>query len=99
EFAEAFAKRKANEDFLVKMQFTDETQSEFMWITVEQIENEVIKGKLENQPMFIDNLKVGDTVQVPLRDLNDWVMVRNGEMVGGFTIKVLEKKASGKRAP
>ena len=37
-------------------------------------------------------LKDGDPVEVRLADLNDWMYIRGEEMVGGFTVKVLDRK-------
>ena len=44
---------------------------------------------LGNDPIDLGGLKLGDRVEVPLKDLNDWAFLRNQEALGMFTVKVI----------
>jgi uncharacterized protein YegJ (DUF2314 family) len=88
EFVEAFQKRDG-ENFSIKAPITADNRREFIWVEVNGLEPEYIHGTLANNPVDLGNLKMGDRVEVPLKDLNDWAFLRNGEAVGMFTVKVV----------
>jgi uncharacterized protein YegJ (DUF2314 family) len=88
EFVEAFQKKDC-ENYAVKAPVTGNGNKEFIWIEVKGLEPEYIHGTLGNDPVNLGNLKFGDQVEVPLKDLNDWVFVRDGKPTGMFTLKVL----------
>jgi uncharacterized protein YegJ (DUF2314 family) len=96
EFAAAF---EANSDqdapFIVKAQFNEADETEFMWVSVIRIEGETIHGVLENTPHRLRNVKQGQQVAVPLSALNDWLYVKGTDNVGGFTMKVIKEIREG----
>ncbi len=92
EFAAAFRARVDSETpFAVKAAFREGDLVEFMWISVTRIDDEAIHGILENMPNELTGVKVGQEVVVPLSDLNDGLYARDGETVGGFTLKVIQE--------
>jgi uncharacterized protein YegJ (DUF2314 family) len=93
EFVTAFNAR-AGEHFAIKAPVAFEDNIEFIWIEVDRIEGETVHGKLANDPVALGEMKLGDTVKVPLATLNDWNYVADGKLEGGFTVKVL-REASG----
>jgi uncharacterized protein YegJ (DUF2314 family) len=88
EFVEAFQKRDGK-NFSVKAPITVADRREFIWVEVDGLEPEYVHGTLANDPVDLGHLKIGDRVEVPLKDLNDWAFLRNGEGVGMFTVKVV----------
>ena len=70
--------------------FWDGDDVEFMWVKVESIEGELIKGRLDSDPHTVSTIAEGDLADVEIEDLNDWVYIADGEMIGGFPIKVLQ---------
>jgi uncharacterized protein YegJ (DUF2314 family) len=97
EFVAAFEKRKEGEHFAVKSRFTEGEEVEWMWSSVTAIENDVILGVLDNDPVDIKKIKAGSRVRIPVADVGDWVCVRGDDMEGGFTIKVVADAAEQKR--
>lgn len=95
EFVRAFETRDDREElpFLIKAPFTDGDVTEFMWVQVTGIENDIIYGTLENEPADLPKWNEGDRVQVKVEDLNDWMCVIDNEPVGGFTMRVLSRRA------
>lgn len=91
EFVAAFKVRQPGGVFSVKAPVTREDNREFIWLDVIGLEPEYIHGNLANDPVDLGGLKLGDQVEVPLSDLNDWAYApREGdEPVGLFTVKVL----------
>lgn len=92
EFLTAFAQRQPGDTFAVKMPFADDAGQEFMWVSVTHIDDKGFHGLLDNEPAFVKTVKEGETVHVPRKNLNDWMYVSNGELHGGFTLKVLGEK-------
>ena len=92
EFIAAFGNRGPSKTpFAVKARFVDGEQQEFMWVSTQRIEADVITGRLENSPAFVKTVKEGDIVSVRTEDVNDWFCEINGEAVGGFTLKVMNE--------
>ncbi len=91
EFVVAFEDRPEEDEapFLVKAPFYHDENTEFMWVKVTGIENQVVYGRLGNEPANIPHLHEGDRVRVKEDDVNDWMCVVQGKPVGGFTLKVL----------
>lgn len=89
EFAAAFESRKPDQLFAVKSPFSDQDHTEFMWLRVTGIENDVIYGILDNDPVDVSTVKSGDRVRVNVADLNDWMIGDDQSLRGGFTVKVL----------
>lgn len=90
----------AGENFAVKAPVTHSGNTEFIWIEVTCLEGDRIIGKLGNDPGNLGPLKLGSNVHVPVSDLNDWCyFTPEGELMGGFTIKVLQQARRGKNGP
>lgn len=88
EFVAAFNDR-TGDDFSIKAPVSVDGHTEFIWIELDRIEGKTLHGKLANDPVELGTMKCGDPVAVTADVLNDWFYLRNGEMVGGFTAKVL----------
>jgi len=92
EFVTAFTKRQPGQNFAVKAPITRHGHTEFIWISVERLDAEQIHGCLDNDPVDLGQLKSGDHVSVPVKDLNDWVFNQGDQVTGLFTTKILLKK-------
>jgi len=78
----------------VKAAFCQEDSSgapfvEFMWLNDITFDGIHVKGTLVNNPDTITNIKQGDSVELPLNEINDWLFAINGKAYGGFTIQVM----------
>lgn len=89
EFVAAFEERTPKQNFAVKAPISDGENTEFMWLAVTAIENDVIYGTLNNQPVALSRKYYDQRLTVPLSDLNDWMYTLKDDMHGGFTMKVL----------
>jgi uncharacterized protein YegJ (DUF2314 family) len=90
EFVAAFEAR-SGEHFTVKAPITHGDHTEFIWIEVTALENDVIYGTLGNEPVRLGPLKLGSKVRTAVADLNDWCYLDpTGEPHGLFTLKVID---------
>jgi uncharacterized protein YegJ (DUF2314 family) len=97
EFVAAFETR-AGKNFSAKIPITRQGNTEFIWLEVTAMEHDIVYGTLGNEPMNLPGLKLGSRVKAKLEKLNDWCYVGPaGELVGGFTVKVLEEVAKGSK--
>lgn len=93
EFVQAFRKKPENtESYAAKFPFDAPDQKEFMWVEVVAIKEDTIVGRLGNDPVWVKDLKLGDEVTMKVSELSDWMYFKDGEIVGGYTVKVLMEK-------
>ncbi len=82
----------------VKVAFTqlftegEKPSVEHMWIDEVYFDGEIIHGVLLNEPNELTNLSRGDPVSVPLSQISDWLLSREGKTCGGFTIHVIRSE-------
>jgi uncharacterized protein YegJ (DUF2314 family) len=98
-FVEAYEGR-VGQHFAVKAPITRGGNTEFIWIDVTSIEGDFVYGELGNEPANLGSLKLGSKVSVPVADLNDWCYIDSGgNVVGGFTVKAVEKASKRRQKP
>lgn len=68
--------------------------SEHIWVSVKSYSNGVFSGKLDNDPLNLPGMHLGDPIDVKKEDIDDWVIFdpKTENMTGGFTVKVLMSK-------
>jgi len=66
---------------------------------VQSVDGDVVHGVLANDPLDIPDRKLGSKVECKLTELSDWLFLRDGAMVGGYTVKVLQQQAERQRPP
>jgi uncharacterized protein YegJ (DUF2314 family) len=95
EFVAAFQAREG-ENHAVKAPITFEDNTEFIWIEVDEIKGDQVLGKLANDPVDLGDMKLGDPVSIAVSDVNDWNYLLDGEMKGGFSVKLITELQKGK---
>ena len=88
EFVAVF-KAKTSETCSVKAPVTVGEHTEFIWVDVVGLEPEYVHGTLANDPVALEGKKLGDRVEVAVKDINDWFYLKDDEPVGWFTVKVI----------
>lgn len=97
EFVSAFETRSTDIGYSVKAPVTDGERTEFLWLNVTAIENDVVYGTLGNDPVELRHLRLNDRTSVGVDQLNDWLFVVDGESQGGFTLDVFRRVANEDR--
>jgi uncharacterized protein YegJ (DUF2314 family) len=99
EFVAAFQARAEGDHFTVKAPITRGETTEFIWIEVTGLEPEFVHGKLGNDPVDLEGLALGDAVEAPVGDVNDWCYIAGeGGPTGLFSLKAIseaQKRQSG----
>jgi uncharacterized protein YegJ (DUF2314 family) len=89
EFVEAF-REGSGELFSIKAPVRGGGKTEFIWVHVNEIDDLHARGKLGNAPVDLGGLREGDSVTVPVVEINDWAFMREGQPHGMFTLQVLQ---------
>lgn len=77
--------------FKMKVVIRDGENIEFFWVTPFRRAEDGFEGVLANEPDFVRNVRLGETIRFTRDDVTDWGYVRNGRQVGSFTSCVLFK--------
>lgn len=95
EFVVAFNKADASTSaFAIKVEFTQGEDTEHMWVLPGNLDSGKYQGVLNNEPAYITNVKLGDNVKFGKSEISDWMYVRDGKLVGGYTLRVLRNTLS-----
>ncbi len=84
-------------DFEVKKRFIQGDKVEHIWLSDITYSNKIFHGRVDNCPNKITGLKIGASASVSSGDISDWAYVDHGNLVGGYTIRVLYKELSPER--
>lgn len=93
QFWDVFEKRPRKEsDFSLKVKITDNKKTEFFWLTDIERKDGQTRGTIDNEPELVKNVKAGQRITIPEPDIADWFYMRDGKMVGNYTLRVLFKQ-------
>jgi len=85
EFTKAF-EAKAGKDFTVNGRIMEGDKEEHMWLTVTSIDKDKVHGSLDNAPVSLTALKLGQDLHMKISEVDDWLYIGKDEKpVGGFT--------------
>ena len=67
---------------------------EHLWVGDITWDGTAFHGHIDNEPLDVTNVAVGRRVTVSPEDLTDWMFIKNGKLMGGFTMRVLYSRLS-----
>lgn len=83
--------------FSAKARIEDNGEVEHIWLNdVSFDDSGNLFGKIGNEPLSLKNVKIGQEVGIAEDQLSDWMIVENGRLIGGYTLRVLRDKMSPK---
>lgn len=100
EFVALFKDRDTSKElpFILKAPFSDKSKTEFMWMEVTGLDDELITGTLANTPHELVGFREGQTVTIPAGSVVDWMCLgRDGKPLGGWTNEVLARQAKRRK--
>ena len=82
--------------FLIKAKFPygGSNAAEHLWIRDITYNGKQFEGFLANEPLYVQNMHLGDRIIVKMTDVSDWMIIEDGKLLGGFTIYVLRNRMS-----
>jgi uncharacterized protein len=73
----------------------DGPRVEQMWISDVEFDGRKVQGTLVNEPLSLTSVSQGDTVDIPLDRVADWMYVIDGEVYGAHTVNLLRSRMTG----
>ncbi len=82
--------------FMVKAKFPygGSNAAEHLWIRDVTYNGKQFEGFIANEPLYVQNIHLGDHIVVEMSDVSDWMIIEDGRLLGGFTIYVLRSRMS-----
>ncbi|RZL36523.1 MAG: DUF2314 domain-containing protein [Pedobacter sp.] len=80
--------------FGLKKRFVENDDVEHIWIGNVKFENGKYFGVIDNLPEKIKDVKIGDTVEIGKSEISDWMYIKNSQLHGGYTIRLLRNRMS-----
>ena len=96
EFKKALESKNPNfSNFALKQRFDDfDGNGEHIWIGEIELRNGKYFGFVENDPVNVTQIKLGDSVQVDFDKISDWMYYNKNIVVGAFTVRVMRANMS-----
>jgi uncharacterized protein YegJ (DUF2314 family) len=65
---------------------------EQMWLGEVDFDGRFIRGELLNSPNWIQSVKQGDEIQLPLDRISDWMYAISGTVYGAYTVNLMRSR-------
>lgn len=95
QFIDALENPRAGQTlFAVKAKFVDGDRVEYMWLTDLRYEDGRFTGIVNNEPSVVSNVRMGQEHTVPVNEIDDWMILENDQIVGGYSVEVVARRQS-----
>jgi uncharacterized protein YegJ (DUF2314 family) len=81
-------------DFSLKVAIKDANGTEHFWLVDLERKDCKALGTINNDAGIVKSVKNGDRIPIVEADISDWMYMRNGKMVGNYTVRPLFKSMS-----
>ena len=88
------ANKPGDTTFELKKGFVDGDKCEHLWISRVTYDGKNFHGRINNRPLEVNNVQLGKRVTVAPREVSDWMFLKNGKLMGGYTTRVLYARLS-----
>lgn len=84
-------------DFAIKQRFDNaDGNGEHIWLSDITFNNGKYTGVVQNVPINIPNVHLGDSLEINENNISDWMYYDKNKIVGAYTIRVMRKNISEK---
>ncbi len=83
---------KDYEYFALKMRFKTPDGGEHIWLNNIKFKDNQYFGIVNNFPESTTEVEIGDTIQIRMDDISDWMYLDKNKLCGGYTIRVLRDR-------
>jgi uncharacterized protein YegJ (DUF2314 family) len=80
--------------FALKVRFEENGIIEHVWMNFVTYDGTEFEGNIANDPYALRTISFGKTVRVPVDRVSDWMVIDDGFLVGGYTLRVLRDRMS-----
>lgn len=79
---------------MVKVLLTEPNYRAHMWLLVREVNGSAFTGEIFELPHDFKEYKVGMRIEVPEREVQDWMINDNGTLFGGYSLRYSRSKMS-----
>ena len=96
-FEECLKNPKAGQDFFsIKVKIVDGSNVEHIWLTKPSFDDEGnLYGIVGNEPLNVKSVKLDWKIGVDNTLITDWMIIQNGRLIGGYTIRAIRNGLRG----
>jgi uncharacterized protein YegJ (DUF2314 family) len=80
--------------FEIKKGFIDGDKVEHLWMKRVTYDGKNFHGEIDNRPRDVNNVHLGQRVTVAPEAVSDWMFLKDGKLIGGYTTRVLYARLS-----
>lgn len=88
------AKKPDTRGYEIKTAFIDGDNVEHIWVNKVSWDGKEFHGRINNKPLGVSNVHLGQEVTVQPKNVSDWMFLKDGKLMGGFTTRVLYSRLS-----
>ena len=77
--------------FGLKVAIRDAGNTEHFWLADLRRDATGLSGVIANEPVYVKSVKYGQRYVIPEGDISDWMYVKDGKIVGGYTLRAMLK--------
>jgi uncharacterized protein YegJ (DUF2314 family) len=92
------APKRGERGFALKVRITAGKDVEYFWLTPVERKDGKIFGTIDNDPVKVKSVKIGQRIEVPEPDITDWLYLRDDKVVGNYTLRAMLKTMSREKA-
>jgi uncharacterized protein YegJ (DUF2314 family) len=85
------APKRGERGSALKVRIRSGEEVEHFWLTPIERKDGRIFGTINNDPETVKTVKLGQRIEVPEPDITDWLYIREGRMIGNYTLRALFK--------
>lgn len=79
-------------EYSIKAKFVDGAKAEQIWLANVTFDGAQYRAKIGNAPLEVANVTLNQDVAVAPKDVLDWMIIDNGKLIGGYTVRVLRSR-------
>lgn len=82
--------------FSIKARVEHQGKVEHIWLNDPTFDDDGnYYGTVGNEPIDVKNIKLGQKIGVDSQDVSDWMIIENGRLIGGYTIRAMREGLQG----
>jgi uncharacterized protein YegJ (DUF2314 family) len=78
----------------IKAKFVEGEVVEFMWLSDVTFDGDIFAGTVANNPRHLTGVRMMDRREVSPLEIEDWMIIDDGRLVGGYSMRVLAERMS-----
>ncbi|MCA9173760.1 MAG: DUF2314 domain-containing protein [Planctomycetales bacterium] len=82
----------ADAEFYLKAMFRQDGAGERLWIANVQRRGNEFVGEVSNDPQIVKRLRFGDSVEVRVEDVHDWMVTAGERTYGGHSLELTSRR-------